>query len=111
MLPVVEPDLKSTSLQIIGYAALLMPVSWLPFFLGMSGWVYLFAAILLGAGFLYWCIALLRGRNPRAAIETFRYSILYLGLLFVALLADHYLIPSAASMAARPPIEMLPGAI
>ena len=44
----------------------------------------------LGAGFLYWCVALLRGRNPRAPIETFRYSILYLALLFVALLVDHY---------------------
>ena len=110
MLPITH-GVRYTQWQILYYTLLLIACTLLPVAIQMSGVLYLFAALALGAGFLYWCIALLRGRNPRAAIETFRYSILYLGLLFVALLADHYLIPSAASMAARPPIEMLPGAI
>ena len=49
------------------------------------------AALTLGGVFVYWAIVLLRNRNPRAPLETFRYSIVYLMALFVALLVDHYL--------------------
>jgi len=58
----------------------------------MSGWLYFAGALALGGGFLYWAVVLVRNTNPRAPIETFRYSIIYLGLLFVFLLVDHYLI-------------------
>ena len=58
----------------------------------MSGWLYLAGAIGLGAGFLYWSIVLLKNRNPRAPMATFRYSIAYLGALFGFLLIDHYLV-------------------
>jgi len=51
----------------------------------------------LGAGFLYWAIELMRGKNAKAAIETFKYSIVYLMALFVVLLVDHYLMPVANS--------------
>ena len=68
-------------------------VSVLPYLIGMSNLLYLVSAIALGAGFLYWSLAMLLGDNPRAPIETFRYSIFYLMALFVALLVDHYLLP------------------
>jgi protoheme IX farnesyltransferase len=70
----------------------MVAVTLLPFAIGMSGWLYLAGALALGGGFLYWAIALLRNRNPRAPIETFRYSIVYLIVLFIVLLVDHYLI-------------------
>jgi protoheme IX farnesyltransferase len=70
---------------------ILLAISLLPFAIGMSGLIYLAAALVLGGVFVYWAIVLLLNRNPRAPIETFRYSIVYLMALFVALLVDHYL--------------------
>ena len=57
----------------------------------MSGVLYLAAAILLGGRFLYWSLVLYRDSRPHAAINTFKFSIWYLFLLFIALLLDHYL--------------------
>jgi protoheme IX farnesyltransferase len=65
----------------------------LPYLVGMSNLLYLVSAIALGAGFLYWSLKMLLGDDPRAPIETFRYSIFYLMALFIALLADHYIFP------------------
>ena len=95
MLPVTHGE-QHTKWQILFYTLLMIAVTLLPFVIRMSGWLYLISALALGAGFLYWAVQLLIGRNPRAAIETFRYSILYLGLLFGALLIDHYVVPSQA---------------
>jgi protoheme IX farnesyltransferase len=89
MLPVTHGE-RYTRLHILYYTPILVAVSLLPFVIGMSGWLYLAGATALGGGFIYWAVVLLRNRNPRAPLETFRYSIVYLGLLFVALLADHY---------------------
>jgi protoheme IX farnesyltransferase len=101
MLPVTHGE-SFTRLHILLYTVILVLATLLPFAIGMSGLLYLASAAALGAGFLYWAIVLLRNNNPRAPLETFRYSILYLSLLFVALLADHYLFvpiePEAASM-------------
>ena len=94
MLPVTHRE-SFTRLHILLYTIILVIASVLPFLIGMSGLVYLAGALALGAGFLYWAIAVVRNRNPRAPIETFRYSILYLGLLFVFLLVDHYFVVSA----------------
>jgi protoheme IX farnesyltransferase len=49
-------------------------------------------ALVLGARFLQWAVVLYRGTRPHAAINTFKYSIYYLFLLFIALLVDHYLL-------------------
>ena len=65
----------------------------LPFLIGMSNLLYLASAIALGAGFLYWSLVMLKGNNRKAPMATFRYSITYLMLLFVALLVDHYAMP------------------
>ncbi len=89
MLPVTHGEVY-TRWHILFYTLILFAISLLPFAIAMSGLIYLTAAAGLGAGFLYWAIAILRNLNPRAPIETFRYSIVYLMLLFVALLIDHY---------------------
>jgi protoheme IX farnesyltransferase len=94
MLPVTHGE-QYTRLHILYYTLILVAVSLLPFAIGMSGWLYLVAALALGGGFLYWAVVLLRNRNPRAPMETFRYSIVYLGILFTVLLIDHYLVASA----------------
>jgi protoheme IX farnesyltransferase len=92
MLPVTHGE-AYTRLHIFLYTLILLAVSLLPFAIGMSGWLYLAGALALGGGFVYWAVVLLRNRNPRAPIETFRYSIIYLMVLFAVLLVDHYLIP------------------
>jgi len=90
MLPVTHGD-RYTRWHIFFYTAILFAVALLPYAIGMSGVIYVLSAVALGAGFLYWAVKLLIGRDPRAPLETFRYSIAYLAALFVALLADHYL--------------------
>ncbi|TVS15074.1 MAG: protoheme IX farnesyltransferase [Gammaproteobacteria bacterium] len=92
MLPVTHGELY-TKWHILFYTLILVAISLMPFVIGMSGLLYLAAAVGLGAGFLYWAVVLLIGRNPRAPMETFRYSILYLMVLFVFLLVDHYVYP------------------
>ena len=92
MLPVTH-GVEYTNLHILLYTIVLIVVSVLPYVIGMSNLIYLIAALGLGAGFLYWAISMMRGKNPRAPIETFRYSILYLAVLFMALLVDHYAMP------------------
>jgi protoheme IX farnesyltransferase len=89
MLPVTHGD-AYTRLQILLYTLLLFAASLLPFAIGMSGLAYLLGAIALGVGFLYWAVAVFRARDPRAPMETFRYSILYIMALFVVLMIDHY---------------------
>jgi protoheme IX farnesyltransferase len=90
MLPVTHGDVY-TRWHILFYTLILIAISLLPYLIGMCGLIYLASASALGIGFLYWAVTLLRAKDPRAPIETFRYSILYLMLLFVALLVDHYL--------------------
>ena len=92
MLPVTH-GIKYTALHTLLYTLILFAVSLLPFATGMSGPLYLIGAVVMGLGFLYWSIVLLRGNNPKAPMETFKYSIIYLMVIFVVMLADHYLFP------------------
>ncbi|MCW7555310.1 heme o synthase [Endozoicomonas gorgoniicola] len=89
MLPVTHGE-AYTKLHIVLYTVIMILVSVLPFLTGMSGLLYLAGALGLGGRFLYWSVALMRDSRPHAAIKTFKYSITYLMLLFVFLLADHY---------------------
>jgi protoheme IX farnesyltransferase len=98
MLPVTHGE-SFTRLHILLYTIILVLSTLLPFAIGMSGLLYLAGAMALGAGFIYWAVVLLRNNNPRAPMQTFRYSIFYLGLLFVFLLADHYLVIQSVSAA------------
>lgn len=90
MLPVTHGEFV-TKVHIIVYTVMLIAASVLPFFTGMSGWLYLASALALGIGFLAWSILLMVRPGPTTAMDTFKYSILYLALLFVALVVDHYL--------------------
>ena len=92
MLPITH-GVAYTKLHIVLYTIILIVVSVLPYVTGMSNLLYLISALALGAGFLYWSLVLLFDKNPNAALETFKYSIVYLAALFGGLLLDHYLMP------------------
>ena len=89
MLPVTHGD-KFTRLHVLLYTVILVAVTLLPFATRMSGVIYLAAAVMLDAVFLYYAVRIYRDYSDRLAQTTFRYSILYLTLLFAALLIDHY---------------------
>lgn len=90
MLPVTHGEYV-TKVHIVVYTAILIVSSVFPYFSGMSGLLYLASAIALGAGFMVWSCLLMFKPKPTTAMDTFRFSILYLALLFLALLVDHYL--------------------
>ena len=91
MLPVTHGE-GFTRLQILLYTILLVVITILPYLIGMSGLIYLLAALSLGAVFLYYAIRMYRvPEDHDLPMRTFRYSITYLGILFAALLVDHYL--------------------
>ena len=92
MLPVTHGE-KYTKLNILLYTLIMFAVTLLPFVFGMFSWIYLAGAVVLGGVFLYWSIIMIVGKNPEAGMSTFKYSILYLMLLFVVMLADHYILP------------------
>ena len=83
---------EHTAKQIVWYTLVLVVTSATPSFLGSSGLVYLCAAALLGGAFLAYAVALRKRPDSVLSRRTFRYSILYLNLLFCALLLDHYLV-------------------
>ena len=89
MLPVTH-GVPYTVTQIILYTLLLVAVSVLPYLIGMSGLLYLIGALILGMIFLCYAFALCFSRDTSLPMRTFRYSIVYLTVLFVLLLADHY---------------------
>ena len=90
MLPVTH-GLAYTKVQILLYTILLVVVTVLPYLTGMSGLIYLAAALILGGIFLWYAINInSRSKDIKIAWNTFTYSINYLMLLFLALLVDHY---------------------
>jgi len=90
MLPVTH-GVEVTKAFVWYYTILLFIVTLLPFLTGMSGPLYLIAAVLLGGGFLFYA-GLLRGSDDaRLALRTFHFSISYLVALFSFLLIDHYM--------------------
>ncbi len=90
MLPVTHGD-KFTRLHVLLYTIILLACSTLPFVTRLSGLPYLAAALVLGAVFMYYAVKIYIDYSDALARRTFRYSILYLTLLFAALLIDHYL--------------------
>ena len=92
MLPVTH-GAEFTRLHVFLYTLVLFAGSLLPFIQGMSGVLYLIAAVLLNAAFVGYAWKLWRDYSDALARKTFRFSILYLALLFAALLVDHYLRP------------------
>jgi heme o synthase len=92
MLPITH-GAEFTRLQVLLYTLVLFAATLLPFTYGMSGWIYLVSALALGAVFIAYAVMLWRDYSDLLARRTFRFSILYLSLLFSALLIDHYLSP------------------
>ncbi len=92
MLPVTH-GIPFTKLHILLYTIILFAVTLLPYATRMSSELYLLGAVVLGGGFLYWAVVLMRDTHPNAAMETFKYSIIYLMALFLVMLLDHYLMP------------------
>lgn len=89
MLPVTHGD-QFTRLHVLLYTVILCIVTTLPYITQMSGLIYLVSSVLLNGVFMYYAIEIYRNYSDQLAREAFRYSILYLALLFVALLVDHY---------------------
>ena len=90
MLPVTHGN-EFTRLQILLYTLVLLAACLMPFIYGMSGWLYLFFAVLLSLGFIAYAVALWRSYSDALARKTFRFSLIHLSALFAALLVDHYL--------------------
>jgi protoheme IX farnesyltransferase len=90
MLPVTH-GVEFTRLQILLYTILLFMVTLLPYLTGMSHLIYLFTAVPLGFIFLYFAILMMKRKDDETAMRTFGFSIIYLMLMFAALLVDHYI--------------------
>ncbi len=91
MLPVTHGE-QYTKLHILLYTVILILISVMPFVIGMSNILYLAVALVLGGVFLFHCVRMLKDRD-QAPIQTFRFSIVYLMLLFIGLVVDHYMLP------------------
>lgn len=89
MLPVTHGE-QFTKLHILLYTILLIAVSITPYLIQKTGFMYLIGSLILGGIFLYWAIRLYRSKQKVVAMQTFRYSITYLMLLFLVLLVDHF---------------------
>lgn len=96
MLPVTH-GVKYTALHIMLYTLVLVAISLLPFATGMSGILYLVGALALGLVHIYWSYQIMRG-NPKAPMETFKYSIIYLMAIYIIMLVDHYLAPISIAL-------------
>ena len=90
MLPVTH-GIKFTKLQIILYTILLLIVSILPYIVLMSGRIYLFSALFLGLFYLYSSIKMYLTDDEKYPMISFQYSVYYIFLIFIALLADHFI--------------------
>ncbi|MGR9051190.1 MAG: heme o synthase [Gammaproteobacteria bacterium] len=89
MLPVTHGT-EFTRLQILLYTILLLLVTMLPYLTGMSGLIYLGTALPLGFGFISFAVLMMYRKDDKTAMKTFGFSILYLMIMFAALLIDHY---------------------
>ena len=92
MLPVTH-GINFTKTQILLYTVLLFVVSLLPYLVGMSGWLYLIGAVVLNLIFFAYSWKLKFAAEESTAMDTFKFSIVHLMILFIVLLMDHYLLP------------------
>ncbi|WP_412971632.1 heme o synthase [Glaciecola sp. MF2-115] len=90
MLPVTH-GVEFTKTCVLLYTVLLCLVCALPYLVDMSGLIYLIGSSLLNAGFMYYAIKLKYKATETTAMDTFKFSIYHLMILFVVLLADHYI--------------------
>lgn len=88
MLPVVEPDGESTARQILLYSVLLIPISILPKWMGMTGSIYMIGALLMGLLFLYSGIRVSLDRTKVRARRVLLTSVVYLPVLYALMVLD-----------------------
>ncbi len=88
MLPVVHPDGRNMFAQVLLFSLALIPVSMLPYFLGISGLVYLVGVVLIGLGMLASALLFMKRRTPESARIEVRTSIVYLPLLLLLIIVD-----------------------
>jgi heme o synthase len=88
MLPVVEPDGTSTARQIVLYSLLLIPISLLPKWMGMTGSIYLIGALVLGLCFLYSGVRVSLDRSKLRARKVLLTSVVYLPVLYLLMVLD-----------------------
>jgi protoheme IX farnesyltransferase len=100
MLPVTH-GVKFTRWHIFFYTVLLFLVTLLPFLTGMNGLIYLFGAVVLGIGFLWYAVRLFTSTDDFFPMKMFNYSIIYLMVLFAFLLADHWLVEPVVHLPMR----------
>jgi protoheme IX farnesyltransferase len=91
MLPVTHGE-EFTRQHILLYTVLLVIITVVPYLTGMSGLIYLAAAVALGARFLWYALRMRKDPDKELPMQVFRFSINYLMILFAALLIDHYFI-------------------
>ena len=91
MLPLTHGD-RYTRRSILVYTVLLVGITLVPLFISMSGWLYLILAVGLGLIYLGFSVVMLFDLNPKLPIRSFKFSIVYLAVLFVGFVADHYLV-------------------
>jgi protoheme IX farnesyltransferase len=89
MLPVTHGE-SFTLLHILLYTIIMIVVTFMPVGSGMSGLIYFLSALILNAIFLYYVVKLYKNYSDKLSMKTFKYSIVYLSLIFSALLLDHY---------------------
>ncbi|WP_286264259.1 heme o synthase [Thalassotalea atypica] len=92
MLPVTH-GVSFTKTQILLYTVLLFVVGLLPYLVGMSNWLYLAGAVTLNLMFFIYAWKLKFNADENTAMDTFKFSIIHLMILFVVLLVDHYVLP------------------
>jgi protoheme IX farnesyltransferase len=90
MLPVVRGE-RETRRQILLYTVLLYAITQLPFCAGGFGGIYLAASLVLGGGFIGLAVRLQRRADRRAALTVYLFSLAYLALLFVSMVADAHI--------------------
>ena len=89
MLPVTHGE-SFTLLHILLYTIIMIVVTFMPIGSGMSGLIYFLSALILNVIFLYYVVKLYKNYSDKLSMKTFKYSIVYLSLIFSALLLDHY---------------------
>ena len=88
MLPVIEPDGRRTGRQAVAYAAALVPISLVPSVIGLSGPLYFGIALILGLALLGLSARFAHARGDRSARALFFASIVYLPLIWIAMILD-----------------------
>jgi protoheme IX farnesyltransferase len=88
MLPVAEPDGRSTARQIVLYTLVLLPVSLAPTWLGITGNIYLVGSLIAGIGFLCIGVSTARGKTRQDARRLLQASVTYLPIIYILMLVD-----------------------